>query len=127
MRVEGGDEGQVGGQAAAENNSVPNWGQGNFGVPLNLAPAANAPPAEAVVIDWDAINANREEDEKARWAHLPEMFKNFYTEHPDVTRRSDEEVALFRRASNNIVVENFNEVNCVSAVENLLLTVGCFF
>ena len=44
-----------------------------------------------------------------RWAHLPEMVKDFYQEHPDVTARSEEEVALFRRASNNIEVKNFNE------------------
>ena len=44
-----------------------------------------------------------------RWAHLPEMLKNFYEEHPDVTARSEEEVALFRRANNNIEVKNFNE------------------
>ena len=45
----------------------------------------------------------------SRWAHLPEMVKNFYKEHPEVTARSEEEVALFRRASNNIEVKNFSE------------------
>ena len=106
------------GQAAAAAAAVPGqgWGQGNFGPPLAAAPAAAdraAPPTEAVFIDWDALNANREENEKARWAHLPEMFKDFYEEHPDVTKRTEEEVALFRRASNNIVVENFNEVSLI--------------
>ena len=102
------------GQAVAASAPGSSWGQGNFGPPLTAAPAAAdkvAPPTETVVIDWDALNANREENEKARWAHLPEMFKDFYEEHPDVTKRTEEEVALFRRASNNIVVENFNEVS----------------
>ena len=61
------------------------------------------------VIDWDNLNLNREENERARWAHLPPMVKQFYSEHPDVTARSEEEVAEFRRRSNNIEVNNFQE------------------
>ena len=61
------------------------------------------------VIDWDNLNLNREENERARWAHLPPMMKQFYSEHPDVTARSEEEVAEFRRRSNNIEVNNFQE------------------
>ena len=37
------------------------------------------------------------------------MVKQFYSEHPDVTARSEEEVAEFRRRSNNIEVNNFQE------------------
>ena len=40
---------------------------------------------------------------------MPEMWKNFYVEHPNVRARSEEEVALFRKASNNIEVKNFSE------------------
>ena len=60
-------------------------------------------------IDWDNLNANREENERKRWAHLPELLKEFYTEHPDVTKRSEEEAEEYRIRSNNIEVKNFKE------------------
>ena len=62
-----------------------------------------------VGIDWDNLNANREENERMRWAHLPELFKQFYSEHPDVTQRSEEEAEAYRLKSNNIEVKNFKE------------------
>jgi len=55
------------------------------------------------------LNANREEMERQRWEHLPELFKDFYVEHSDVTARSETEVELQRKMSNNIEVRNFNE------------------
>ena len=61
------------------------------------------------LIDWDNLNSNREENERERWKHLPPLLKDFYSEHPDVTARSEEEVAEFRRRSNNIEVSNFQE------------------
>ena len=63
----------------------------------------------ASVIDWDNVNANREENERLRWAHLPEMFKEFYQEHPAVTARSEEEAEEYRQRNNNIEVKNFTE------------------
>ena len=61
------------------------------------------------LIDWDNLNSNREDNERKRWKHLPPLLKDFYSEHPDVTARSEEEVAEFRRRSNNIEVSNFQE------------------
>ena len=48
------------------------------------------------VIDWDSVHSNREENERLRWAHLPEMYKEFYQEHPDVTARTEEEAEVYR-------------------------------
>ena len=116
-------EGEVGGKPSTEfNNNLADslsslsvggtgWGSGNLGPPLVTPPSqlnSGVKEDSDHVIDWDSLNANREENERLRWAHLPEMTKDFYSEHPDVTARSEEEVALFRRASNNIEVSNFN-------------------
>ena len=113
--------------AAAVGGGTASWGSGNLGAPLLPASTDSTEDSEQFLIDWDAINANREESERARyvgnlavrdqrfqfvlyrWAHLPEMWKNFYVEHPNVRARSEEEVALFRKASNNIEVKNFSE------------------
>jgi ATP-dependent RNA helicase DDX43 len=61
------------------------------------------------VIDWDNLNNNREENEKKRWEHLPDLRKDFYEEHSTVKARGQEQVAAFRLAMNNIEVKNFNE------------------
>ena len=60
-------------------------------------------------IDWDGLNNNREENERKRWAHLPDLKKDFYEELEEVRTRSEELVAEFRLAMNNIEVKNFNE------------------
>ena len=62
-----------------------------------------------MVIDWDSVHSNREENERLRWAHLPEMYKEFYQEHPDVTARTEEEAEVYRQRNNNIEVKNFSE------------------
>ena len=59
------------------------------------------------VIDWDNLNNNREENERKRWAHLPALTKDFYSELEEVRNRDEEQVAKFRLAMNNIEVENF--------------------
>ena len=61
------------------------------------------------VIDWDNLNNNREENERKRWAHLPALTKDFYSELEEVRNRDEEQVAKFRLAMNNIEVENFNK------------------
>ena len=106
------DDGAVGRELKTETNNnvgAASWGTGNFGTATALSIAQPEPETDS--IDWDAIKENQEANEKARWAHLPEMYRNFYTEHPDVTSRSEEEVSLFRRDNNNIEVKNFNEVS----------------
>ena len=35
-------------------------------------------------IDWDALNAEYEVNQKIRWAKLPKLVKEFYKEHPEV-------------------------------------------
>ena len=112
-------QGQVGGKPSTEyNNNLADslstlsvggtgWGSGNLGAPL-ATPNSGVEENNDQVIDWEALNSNREENERLRWAHLPEMTKDFYSEHPHVAARSEEEVALFRRANNNIEVSNFN-------------------
>ncbi|CRL05202.1 CLUMA_CG017979, isoform A [Clunio marinus] len=55
-------------------------------------------------IDWDKANAECEAARKARWAALPNLIKDFYTEHPEVTDMTEEEVDKFRKENKNIVV-----------------------
>lgn len=55
-------------------------------------------------IDWDAANREAEEARRIRWSRCPTMIKNFYTEHPDVTQMTDEDVEKFREANKNIKV-----------------------
>ena len=42
------------------------WGSGNLGAPVLPASSDTVEDAEPFVIDWDNINANREESERAR-------------------------------------------------------------
>ena len=69
------------------------------------------------VIDWDNLNNNREENERKRWAHLPALTKDFYSELEGVRNRDEEQVAKFRLAMNNIEVENFNKTALMHPVE----------
>ena len=66
---------------------------------------------KAGVIDWDNLNNNREENERKRWEHLPDLKKDFYVEHEDVKVRSQEKVERFRQSMNNIEVKNFDEAD----------------
>jgi len=84
-----------------EESAAAVWGAVQYGVPAEPVQESSA------LIDWDSLNANREENEKRRWEHVPELAKDFYEEHGDVTSRSEKEVAEFRRSSNNIEVKNF--------------------
>ena len=108
---------------AGEESAAAVWGAVQYGVPAEPVQESSA------LIDWDSLNANREENEKRRynfnyllpallesecfkvyfyrWEHVPELVKDFYEEHGDVTSRSEKEVAEFRRSSNNIEVKNF--------------------
>ena len=49
--------------AAAVGGGTASWGSGNLGAPLL---PASTEDSEQFLIDWDAINANREESERAR-------------------------------------------------------------
>ena len=90
-----------------KTEAPPAWGSIQYGSAVEAAETENE--KQGALIDWDNLNANREEMERQRWEHLPELFKDFYEEHKDVTTRGEEEVALHRKMNNNIEVRNFNE------------------
>lgn len=62
------------------------------------------PEPQYVQIDWDAANREADEARRIRWSKCPTMIKNFYTEHPEVTEMTDEQVEQFREANKNIKV-----------------------
>ena len=47
-------------------NGAASWGSGNLGAPVLPASSDATEDSEQFLIDWDAINANREESERAR-------------------------------------------------------------
>lgn len=47
----------------------------------------------------------QEEENRKKWAKLPPLKKNFYTEHPDVTNMSPEKVAAIREQNNSTTVD----------------------
>ena len=53
--------------AAAVGGGTASWGSGNLGAPLLPASTDSTEDSEQFLIDWDAINANREESERARY------------------------------------------------------------
>jgi len=89
-----------------KTEAPPAWGTIEYGSAMDVEQTEDE---KGACIDWDNLNANREEMERQRWEHLPELFKNFYAEHKDVTARSEDEVELHRKMNNNIEVRNFNE------------------
>ncbi|CAO1432263.1 unnamed protein product [Diamesa hyperborea] len=62
------------------------------------------PEPEFEIIDWDKANAACDAARKERWEKCPQLLKNFYEEHPEVTNMTDDEVRNFRKESLNIVV-----------------------
>ncbi|XP_037797054.1 probable ATP-dependent RNA helicase DDX43 [Penaeus monodon] len=63
---------------------------------------------EEGLIDWDFLKENEEKFEAERWAHLPEIKKNFYVEDPDVKAMSNKQVQKFREENFNISVSLCN-------------------
>lgn len=55
-------------------------------------------------IDWDEVDKRYEEAVKERWAKCPPLVKDFYKEHPEVSKLTEEQVAQFRQESMNIQV-----------------------
>lgn len=55
-------------------------------------------------IDWDKANEICDAARKERWEKCPELLKNFYEEHPEVTKMTDDEVRNFRLESLNIAI-----------------------
>lgn len=61
---------------------------------------------EFVPIDWEQANREAEECRRIRWSKCPSMIKQFYTEHPEVTQMTNEEVAKFRDDNMDIKVSH---------------------
>lgn len=60
-------------------------------------------------IDWDAAYEESDRLVKEKWAKLPPLVKDFYVEHEEVKRMSEEQVAKFRLDNNAIQVSHFKE------------------
>lgn len=60
-------------------------------------------------IDWQAAYEESDRLMKEKWAKLPPLVKDFYIEHDEVRRMTDEEVEKFRLENNNIKVSHFKE------------------
>ncbi|CAI6363386.1 unnamed protein product [Macrosiphum euphorbiae] len=67
-------------------------------------------PAPAA-FDWDELMKEEAENLRQRLAALPPIVKNFYKEHPEVTRMTDQEVEDFRMSKNNIMIKYIEENN----------------
>ena len=61
LRTETKSEAPVGVSSGAAS-----WGSGNLGAPI-VTPSTDTTEDAEFVIDWDSINANREESERARY------------------------------------------------------------
>lgn len=62
-----------------------------------------------VPVDWDAAFQESDRLTKEKWAKLPPLVKDFYQEHEEVSKFTDEDVEKFRKDNNNIVVSHFKE------------------
>merc|ERR1739848_635384 len=76
---------------------------------LGYGKSVEPKPDEFVEIDWGNVMAQHEEAQKLKWGKCPMLIKDFYEEHPTVTDMNPKQVADFRAANNNIVVNNFDE------------------
>lgn len=73
------------------------------------------PEIEPEVVDFAAVRENQMKYEKMKFAGLPAVIKNFYIEHPDVTKRSELDVSEFRKQNNDIQVVDL-KVNSTDAI-----------
>lgn len=60
-------------------------------------------------VDWEAEYRESARKIQEKWAKLPPIIKDFYQEHEEVKRMTDDEVSKFRKENNNIVVSHFKE------------------
>lgn len=65
-------------------------------------------------MNWQEIRKQHNENLKNKLAALPKIVKNFYKEHPEVTKMSDQQVVDFRLSKNNIMVKYTDENNNLS-------------
>lgn len=62
-------------------------------------------------IDWQVAYEESKRLAAERWAKLPPLIKDFYVEHEEVKRMTDQEAEKFRADNNNIEVSHFNADN----------------
>jgi len=60
-------------------------------------------------IDWEKIKGDFDAAQKAKWEKCPPLKKDFYQEHPDVTKMGKKQVEEFRYNNNKIEVKNFDK------------------
>uniref|UniRef100_A0A674AJW4 RNA helicase n=1 Tax=Salmo trutta TaxID=8032 RepID=A0A674AJW4_SALTR len=60
-------------------------------------------------IDWVSMRANRHKYEEMKWQDLPPLKKDFYFESEIVASRCEEEVKAWRKANNDIFVDDLKE------------------
>ncbi|KAM9394710.1 putative ATP-dependent RNA helicase DDX43 isoform 2-T2 [Salvelinus alpinus] len=60
-------------------------------------------------IDWVSMRANRHKYEELKWQDLPPLKKDFYFESEIVASRCEEEVKAWRKANNDIFVDDLKE------------------
>ncbi|KAL2083471.1 hypothetical protein ACEWY4_021244 [Coilia grayii] len=60
-------------------------------------------------IDWISIRENKDKFAAMKWEGLPPLKKDFYIEDPAVSARTAEEVDDWRKANNNIFVDDLKE------------------
>lgn len=60
-------------------------------------------------LDWDQLMKEQADNLKKRLASLPPIIKNFYKEHPEISKMTDQEVEDFRLSKNNIMVKHIDE------------------
>lgn len=81
--------------------------------------AVSYEPSQSV-FNWDELMKEQAENLKKKLASLPPIVKNFYKEHPEVSRMSEQEVEEFRFSKNNIMVKHIDE-NCTEPIPKPVL------
>ncbi|KAL0964425.1 hypothetical protein UPYG_G00323670 [Umbra pygmaea] len=60
-------------------------------------------------IDWKSLRENRQKYAEMKWQALPPLKKDFYLESETVAGRTEDEVKEWRKANNNIFVDDLKE------------------
>ncbi|XP_052777859.1 probable ATP-dependent RNA helicase DDX43 [Mya arenaria] len=102
-----------GNSSSSFGNSGPGFGNsGGF----HSNGSGDAPKTEYVEpprpkINWGTIMADREANEKKKFAHLPPIKKNFYLEDPEVANMHPETVNMIREQNFNITVTSLSKTD----------------
>ncbi|XP_028676200.2 probable ATP-dependent RNA helicase DDX43 [Erpetoichthys calabaricus] len=69
--------------------------------------STECPPV--IPIDWESVRQNRAKYEAMKWQGLPPIKKHFYVEATSVTNLTPDEVTVWRKENNNIIVDDLKE------------------